>query len=578
MPVKVKCSGCQTVLNAPDRVRGKAVKCPKCGKAIRVPAAGAPRKKASVASHDDDFLSSLDVSRLEDRSARVCPKCGTTVGDEDVDCPMCGADLATGGLGAVQRARVGRKGAAPTEYYNKALKDAGSYLFNKQHGLVWKSTLLFTIFQFLYLVCLLMIQWCHNRPPKAFWVFVGLACFLATPGWIWYTQLELTQRALSPKTEKDLIRFEPFAAMALGIKSFAWMFFYGFPIWVLFGLPAALLLATGSSTGTVLALIALAIFLPIALVSWPVAQANFAMPITWPGWMMHKVLQDTWRNIGPVLYWTVLAVLTAIPVAGIAAGGYVLGAKPTSELAETLSHNSRINGAQEAVEYAQADNEQVDAEVTALAGQEKREIDWMLLLWPAGALLLVNIPFGYYLVFNGRTTALFIKLFRPNLLNLIPHEKEYVYRTMTPEEKERLDKLNGPYNANSVQMIFLLSAVVAALGGVGLSFTGLGYGMGFWLSCLIVHFVTGLLWWPVVVYKGFKESVGWGVGMLVPCIGGWVTLAFLGMFQERTKYEAQIFGISVMFGVVTWVLQWTVLESDGGAEEAMISTVTRFFC
>ncbi|MGC1272457.1 MAG: hypothetical protein WBC44_02030 [Planctomycetaceae bacterium] len=581
MPVKVKCSGCQTVLNAPDRVRGKAVKCPKCGTAIRVPAeATAKRKSAGVASHDDDeFLSSLDMNRLEDRSTRVCPKCGTIVGAEDVDCPMCGADLTTGGLGVVQRARVGRKGAAPSEYYGKALRDAGRYLVNKQHGLVWKSAFIFTFFQLLYVVCSLMIQWCHNRPPKAFWIFVGLVAFLATPGWIWFTQLELTKRALSPKLEKDLIRFEPFAAMALGIKSVAWQFFYGFPIWVLFGLPAAVLLAMGSSTGVILAIVAQAIFLPIALVSWPVAQANFAMPITWPGWMMHKVLQDVGRNIGPVLYWTLLAVLTAIPVAGVGVGAAFLAAKPTSELATTFAHNARINGAQEVVDYAEEEGEQASPEATALAGQEKKEIDWKLLLWPAGALLLSSIPLGYYVVFNGRTTAFFIKLFRPNMLNLIAHEKEYVYRPKTPEEKERVSQLTGPYTAYSVQMIFVVSAFIAAVGGVGLSFTGLGYGFGFWISCLIVNVVTGFLWWPVVVYKGFKESAGWGIGMLTPCIGQWVTLAFLGMFSERTKYEAQILGISFMFGMIAIIIQWTVLEGgEGAAEEAMISTVARFLC
>ena len=74
MPVKVKCSGCQTVLNAPDRVRGKAVKCPKCGTAIRVPAEAAVKRKATAEAHDDEFFSSLDVDRLEDRSTRVCQR------------------------------------------------------------------------------------------------------------------------------------------------------------------------------------------------------------------------------------------------------------------------------------------------------------------------------------------------------------------------------------------------------------------------------------------------------------------------------------------------------------------------
>jgi hypothetical protein len=52
MPVRVSCE-CGQILNAPDSLAGKAVKCPKCQKAIRVPAAGtstgSPTKSAPAA-------------------------------------------------------------------------------------------------------------------------------------------------------------------------------------------------------------------------------------------------------------------------------------------------------------------------------------------------------------------------------------------------------------------------------------------------------------------------------------------------------------------------------------------------
>ena len=53
MAVKVRCTGCQKVLNAPDQARGKAIKCPNCDTRITVPAgddAGAPGEEEKVRS------------------------------------------------------------------------------------------------------------------------------------------------------------------------------------------------------------------------------------------------------------------------------------------------------------------------------------------------------------------------------------------------------------------------------------------------------------------------------------------------------------------------------------------------
>ena len=52
MPVKVRCTGCKKVLNAPDAARGKAIKCPHCQAKVRVPgekgAAAAGKKPAAA--------------------------------------------------------------------------------------------------------------------------------------------------------------------------------------------------------------------------------------------------------------------------------------------------------------------------------------------------------------------------------------------------------------------------------------------------------------------------------------------------------------------------------------------------
>lgn len=493
MPVKVKCSGCEAVLNVPDRARGKAVKCPKCGKGIRVPAAAAAKRKpASVAaSEDDDFFSGLDLGRVEDRTARVCPRCGAVVGAEDVDCPACGADLVTGGMGTVQRARAGRKGAAPEEYYSKALKDGGRYVAKKM-SLVWKSVLIFSTFGVLALLGWLMLIWCHNWPPQMFWTFVASVLTLLIPGWVWLVQSQVIKRILEPKREKYPVRFEPFVAVSLGIKAVAWSLIFGLPVWLLLGVPGLVMTDSGSGGGPVLLGVAGGLFVLLALASWPVVQAHFAMPITWPGWAIHKVLPDVGRNIGPSLYWAMLAVVTSLPLAGTAAGCGFFAWKDLSALVETLSYNSDVAEDKQAVADAEERKTEPPAEAVEGAKRELKEIDWGLLLWPTAAILPTALLAGFWTVYNTRTAALFVKLFRPNIDELIAHEKEYVYVAKSAEERNLADA-----QRKEMATVYVSAFLAAALGAAG-----------------------GMVYATFAENVGYLNGLGWGL-----MISG--TLAFL---------------------------------------------------
>lgn len=532
MPVKVKCSGCEAVLNVPDRARGKGVKCPKCGKGIRVPAASpAKRRPATVASGDSgEFFSGLDLDKLEDRTARVCPRCGSVVGAEDVDCPSCGADLVTGGMGTAQRARAGRKGAAPSEYYSKALKDAGRYWLKKQN-LAWKSALVLTIFPVLAQICFMMFIWCHNWPPRLFWTFVGVVCALLSPGWIWLVQNQFIKRTLDPKLEKYPIRFEPFIAVSLGIKSVAWMIVFGFPIWLLFALPAGVLLGMGSPSGLFLLLAAYGIFLITMALSWPIAQAHFAMPITWPGWMLHKVLPDVGKNIGPCLYWATFAFLTIIPVGGVAIGSGLLTAPKTAELQTTLAYNSKIGAAQQAIAEAEDRKTEPPAGAAEVAAQQLKEIDWTLLLWSLAGQLPYGVAMAFWMVFNLRSAAFLVKLFRPNMDNLLMHEKEYVYVAKSAEERVKLHE-----ESQNVSTVFASVGVAVALGFAGGAIyatmaenVGFLYGMGVGIAITSSLTVFGAR--VTVAKMAFEESAAWGIGcflfdivLLIYCIKNWARM------------------------------------------------------
>ncbi len=153
MPIKVRCEGCQTVLNVSDQAAGKAVKCKQCGGRVLVPAAGAPAASAAAAprtrprpkpaeENPDDFLSGLDLDRAEDTKRKVCPGCARPVRDDDVECPKCGVTIATGSLSDKQRRRVERKGPPPEEFYSTLWPNGWKFLkkhwqFGVQTAVVW---------------------------------------------------------------------------------------------------------------------------------------------------------------------------------------------------------------------------------------------------------------------------------------------------------------------------------------------------------------------------------------------------------------------------------------------------------
>ena len=77
MPVKVRCRQCEKVFAAPDRARGKAVRCPGCREPVKVPAGKTKEpggKEAAGNDEGDSFFASLDLSQAEDKTARLCPK------------------------------------------------------------------------------------------------------------------------------------------------------------------------------------------------------------------------------------------------------------------------------------------------------------------------------------------------------------------------------------------------------------------------------------------------------------------------------------------------------------------------
>lgn len=124
MPLKIKCD-CGQVLSVPETAAGKKVKCPKCQKAVDVPAssaapsaqatskaaaavAPATTKAAAPAASPVKTSKSpapaatanmeqfFDEAGLKKKSGPVCPKCGASVTKLAALCVKCGFNLQSG--------------------------------------------------------------------------------------------------------------------------------------------------------------------------------------------------------------------------------------------------------------------------------------------------------------------------------------------------------------------------------------------------------------------------------------------------------------------------------------------------
>lgn len=150
MPIKLKCN-CGQLLNVPDTAAGKAVKCPKCQSAVRVPSATAatvPTSAASPAAKTaqakpaqakpaqapkptapaaqvaaprpvmDDLFDEIGLTK---KTGPVCPKCGGSIQRTAALCTHCGFNLQTGEQAIGFEARIERE-----EFKNPFLQEAAA--------------------------------------------------------------------------------------------------------------------------------------------------------------------------------------------------------------------------------------------------------------------------------------------------------------------------------------------------------------------------------------------------------------------------------------------------------------------
>ena len=379
MPVKVQCPSCQKVVNAPDRARGKVLKCPQCKSRVKVPMgrrktpAGAvagptdrPRRERSAA--DEDLLSGLDLSHAEDRSVKLCPRCAVEVTEDDIECPKCGVEIATGVLSEKQRHRRKRKGPDQDEYWNQAWSQ--SWKFLKQN---WRRGMKLAVFL---LVFGALAAGCGAARQQSFDRYVarivasvqGSSEITISETGIHITADVSGTDFLGKRYQRDTdlapplllaAKTPPVLLLSLLTTVFAFCFLgtiwslwiavidatavtnatmnktkldrlkfdlfatvnlgikcFFWPIFLL--LPLLLIIAPLFMVSQGLFIAAAVLLILVGLVITPVALTHMATKYTYQAWLIVPMLRITAKNLVPALYWLMIAVVALLPVIVVA--------------------------------------------------------------------------------------------------------------------------------------------------------------------------------------------------------------------------------------------------------------------
>ena len=463
MPVKVRCPQCEKVLNVPDAARGKSVKCPACETRVPVPAAAAkaagtktsaapPTRKRKTAE-DDDFLSGLDLSRAEDNSVQLCPKCGAERDEDALECPECGIDFSTGGLGRkAQKAK--RKDGDRDFFMENAWRDPWKFTL-KNKGLVIRTAIYLSIGYLLSLSLLWLMFWCYNLPPKAFSAFLASVAMLMMPGWLWFLTIEIIQGTLEKKDKLKRIHFDFFLCAATGLKAIAWQFVFFLPTSLIGGICLfAFGLGGNPLVGWIVYWLLQAMLLPLV----PIVMVHMAMPVSGKAWLSPLMIPILFKNLAPTLYVCVIFFVTNLAViGGMTAVGLIYGSD-VGKFVETLDARAEFQRLAEEKEATKNSNKVVIPQLVPEVPAEIPVADYGSMVVPLLATYASLLMFSFTAVYNMRVVGLFGAGCKKDL-DLVSQVKEKAYVRKEVELGPDGQPLEKKSSGNQVAMTF------AGLGG-----------------------------------------------------------------------------------------------------------------
>jgi Zn finger protein HypA/HybF involved in hydrogenase expression len=493
MPVKVRCSACEKVLNAPDRARGKAIKCPACGSAVRVPIAKPTKKVAAPPPSSSMMIANLDLDRIEDTETRICPKCGVEVTAEDIECPECHVNLQTGVLSDQKKIELSRKGPNPKLFYKEFVRD-GFDFWKREKRLSFRLAMFWTLFCLIFAACGFMSMWCIKPLLRDFWMFLGTISLLIPPGLTWNLHTTIIDATMRKKKKLGKYTYDKFLGAALGLKLIFWFLDIAAPVHIaavvflvlgVRGMPLGFIVAGALEVAAVL----------FASLLFPVAMTHMSMPITRRGWMLNKLSKPFFRTFPAVVYWCFFLYLTLLPViACVAVGGY-FAARGIPELLDHAAVNTQIFVAKAEIENIPKGKD-VPHELQDAAKATVMPMNWTPYFVASGMLVAAGALFGLTAVFSMRTNGQYGRYFMDRIdLETMVDEIVYVPKARNLEEFEA--KASELSWKPILMGIGLMYAVAILLGGsIGLSFlTGAPEGVTYGLL------ITG----PILTLVGF----GW---------------------------------------------------------------------
>ena len=372
MPVKVRCRKCEKVFAAPDRARGKAIRCPECREPVKVP--GDKRKPtaktgSAAGSEDGTVFSSLDLSQAEDKTARLCPKCASEVSTDEKTCPYCHVDLQTGVVSSRMQKRLKRKGPNPTLFYKAAWGDSWRFMLSNQRLAIqtWIVNIIVVLMQtgMVFVGFWIVVTFLPDVPDElqqmqmgneekedepyrvpllselllkdGFQIMSGLTVFvyMIIIGWIWTMAVQITRTTMARKTQAKRLSFQFVDSLANGFKMYFWGFIFPLPV-MIFAAPAMVLMAVGvaalqaSDAPQAAAFMAVPVLIIggvvnlMILLTIPSALAHMAQNHTYKAWSFPLMAMTALRNIAPTLYLALIGLVAIILPVAVFGGGFAL--------------------------------------------------------------------------------------------------------------------------------------------------------------------------------------------------------------------------------------------------------------
>lgn len=557
MPVKVRCPECEKVLNAPDRARGKAIKCPACGSAVRVPAgtasAGAKpaarkpvKKVAAPPPSSSGMIVNLDLDKIEDTETRICPKCGKDVDPEDLECPSCHVNLETGLLSEKNKAELSRKGPNPKLFYKEFFKD-GIDFWKKEKRLSIRLTILWVLLVFSFLWSVYLSLWSVKPLVRDFWMFIATIEILIPPGLTWNLHTVIIDATMRKKKKLGKYTFDRFLGAALGLKLITWFLIVAAPLHI----AAIVFLILGARGMPVAMLVAAALegaAFVFASLLFPIASAHMAMPITVRGWMINKMSKPFFRTMPAVLYWCLFFYLTLLaPIACVAVSGAVWG-KGIVEQYEKANVRSAIHGAKAEIDGIPKGKD-IPQDLQDIAKQTEPTIDFSVLYLPSVLLLSGAAVFGMTAVFSMRTNGQYARYFLDQLdLETMVAEVTYV-----PKARNL-----GEFEAQKAELSWKPVLIGMALAFVVPVLMGASIGMSFYTGAL-----QGITW-GLLVAGGVMSNVGfwWFVAALIKKL--------MGRSGAQMKFAAVVWLAGTFCSTAGVVILITTAFTSGPAVPAAV--------